>query len=466
VTLLVDVLAAAAVAAGYAFVGEIGLGRSSRGAAAWSTSFLVGAGIGAALLFPLSLLAPKHAVDAELALLLLAAALAAWRRSRGRRGPHPALSDAGGLRADPVARLLLAAVVALALFFAAFNFWYGNSWDSVQVFATRAKLLFHQGGLSRWWFPEDAYDTRLLAYPPMISLTEALVSRVRGGFDFDRLKPIFFFFYLSMLASTYAAARAVLSRRWALVVILWIALLPELMTRGAAGGYVDMPMAAYVAASVAVVLEKNGAPDGGRSPLPWLLGSMTAVKQEGMLLAVVACGAIAAYWTGERPRRLAERLRANASAMIVMAAFIASRVAYVRWTRVHDTTWGPFDAEHIPKALHNLGAVVGYCLHYALDPRMWGLFWPAFLVAAIAIVASGPARLRALALATAAAAVIEAGLFLFTNWDVQVHIEGAYTRLLAQLAPAAAVIIVFVASRAWSPPAEARPVMPAGAGAR
>jgi hypothetical protein len=460
-----DVLAATAVAAGYAFVGEVGLGRTSRGAAAWSASFLVGTGIGAALLFPLSLLAPAHAVDAELALLLLAAAIAAWRRSRERRAPRLASSDSVRLPADPVARLLLAAVVALALFFAVFNLWYGNSWDSVQVFATRAKLLFHQGGLTRWWFPEDGYDTRLLAYPPMISLTEALVARVRGAFDFDRLKPIFFFFYLSLLFSTYAAARAVLSRRWALVAVLWIALLPELMTRGAAGGYVDMPMAAYVAASVAVILDTNGARNGGRAPLPWLLGSMTAVKQEGMLLAVVGCTAIAAYWMGERPRRIAERLRVNASAMAVLAAFMVSRVAYVKWTRVHDTTWGPFDADHVSKAVRNLGAVIRYCLHYMLDPRMWGLFWPAFLVAAIATVASGPARLRVLALATAAAAAIEAALFLFTNWDVQVHIEGAYSRLLAQLAPAAVVVIVSVGSRAWSAAAETRLAMPAGSGA-
>jgi hypothetical protein len=466
VTFLADVLAAAAVAAGYAFVGDLALGRPSHGAPAWSASFLIGAGLAAAFLFPLSLLAPAHAVDAELGLLLLAAAVAAWRRRSGWRARGPAPADVTGSRSDPVARLLLAAVVVLALFFAAFNVWYGNSWDSVQVFATRAKMLFHQGGLSRWWFPEDAYDTRLIAYPPMISLTEALVSRVRGGFDFDRLKPVFFFFYLSLLVSTYAAARPVLSRRWALVAVLWIALLPELMARGAAGGYVDMPMAAYVAASVAVVLQEDGAPDGGRSPLPWLLGSMTAVKQEGMLLAVVACGAIAVYWIGERPRRFAEHLRANVSAMIIMAAFMVSRIAFVKWTRVHDKTWGPFDAEHVSKAMQNLGAVIQLCLHYMLDPRSWGLFWPAFLVAAIAVAISGPARLRVHALATASAAAIEAGLFLFTNWDIQVHIEGAYTRLLAQLAPAAAVVIVFVASRAWSMPAATRPAMPAGSGAR
>jgi len=458
-TVFAEVLAATAVAAGYAFVGELALGRSSLRAAAWSSSFLIGAGICAAALFPLSLLVPSHAIDAEFVLLFFAAAAAARRRWNARRRPLPPGADALPSPADPVARLLLAAIVALALFFAVFNFWYGNSWDGVQVFATRAKLLFHQGGLSHWWFPEDAYDTRLLAYPPMISLTEALTSRLQGAFDFDRLKPIFCFFYAALLASTYAAARAVLARRWALAAVLGIALLPELMSRGAAGGYVDMPMAAYVAASVAVALTQNGTDDGWRSPLPWLLGSMTAVKQEGMLLTLVGCGAVAVSWAGERPRRLGERLRKNVSGMIVVAAFIASRVAFVQWTRVHDATWGPFDAEHVSRAFHHVGTVASLCLRYMLDPRLWGLFWPAFLIAAAVIVASGPERLRILALATAAAAVLEGGLFLFTNWDYQQHIEGAYSRLLAQLAPAAAVVIVFAGNRIWSPP-----LAPAGTG--
>jgi hypothetical protein len=449
VTFLVDLLAAAAVAAGYAFVGELGLGRPSRGTAAWSTSFLVGAGIGAALLFPLSLLAPARAVDAELALLLLAAAVAAWGRWIGWRKPRPAPAVAAVSSPDPVARLLVAAVVVLALFFAAFNVWYGNSWDSVQVFATRAKMLFHQGGLTRWWFPEDSYDRRLLAYPPMISLNEALFSRIQGAFDFDRLKPIFLFFYASLLASTYAAARAAVTRRWALVAVLLVALLPEISTRGAAGGYVDMPMAAYVAAATATALKKDGDGEGRRSPLPWLLGSMTAVKQEGMILAVVGCGAVLLYWLSERPRRLAERLRANASAAIVVAAFILARAGYVRWTRVHDTTWGPFDAAHVERATHSVRLVVSLCMRYMLDPRTWGLFWPAFLVATIGIAMSGPARVRILVLATATCAALEAGLFLFTNWDFQLHIEGAYARLLAQLAPAAAVAIVDAGSRLW-----------------
>jgi Dolichyl-phosphate-mannose-protein mannosyltransferase len=447
----VGTFVAAALTLGFALVGEALVPRASRGVSSWNESFLIGAGSCAAILFPASLWLPRHALDFEFGLMIGALAVVVVRRRRSR-APGSTPSSVVE-RPDPVSVVLGAALLAVFAYFCALNHWMSHAWDSFVVFGTRAKLLYVEGGLSRRWFLEDTYDQRLLAYPPLISLFEALYSRMRGSFDFDTLKPIFPFFYVSLLVGTYTAARRLVSRRWALAAALFVALLPEITARSAAGGYVDMPMAAFVAAAVAAALRKDDVRHGWRSPLPWLLGGMTATKQEGTLLAIIACGAVALCWLGERPRRLAERLRANASGMIVVAAFIAARVGYVRWTRVHDMTWGPFDATHVSRALQSVGVVTSLCLRYMLTPFRWGLFWPAFLVAAIGVAASGPARVRLLALATGTAAALEAGLFLFTNWDFQVHIEGAYSRLLAQLAPAAAVVIVFAASRIWSKPA-------------
>jgi hypothetical protein len=449
---VVGVLVAGGVALGFALIGEALLGRTSRDVFGWNESFLIGAGFCAAILFPLSLLTRRHALDAEFGLMVVALPMVVARRRRLAVAAPERTARSARPNRDPIALLLGAAIFGLFAYFCALNDWLSHAWDSFVVFGTRAKFLYVEGGLSRRWFLEDPYDQRLLAYPPLISLFEALFARVRGSFDFDALKPIFPFFYASLLLGTYRAAHAVVSRRWALAASLLVLLLPELTMRAAAGGYVDMPMAAFVAAATATALKKD-APEGWRSPLPWLLGAMTATKQEGMILSLVACAAVALYWIGERPRRLAERLRTNVSAAIVVAGFIAGRVGYVRWIRVHDITWGPFDAVHISRALNSLGEVASLCLRYLLSPYRWGLFWPAFFVAAILIAVSGPERLRVLALATATTAALEAGLFLFTNWDFQVHIEGAYSRLLAQLAPAAAVVIVFEASRIWSKPA-------------
>ena len=72
--------------------------------------------------------------------------------------------------------------------------------------------------------------------------------------------------------------------------------------------------------------------------------------------------------------------------------------------------------------------------------------------AAALAVAYRLARPGWIALATVAAMGVVASVFLFTNWDIAVHVEGAYSRLLAQLAPAAAVVIGSAAERVWRRP--------------
>jgi hypothetical protein len=446
-------LAAALLACGFAAVGEALLGRASRSVSAWNESFLIGMGICAAALFPISLVAPRGALAAELGVMVVAALAVSGRRILRGSGParqRPS-GEAEALAFDGIAFAMLAAIVLLTLCFGALNLWYGHTWDSVQVWGTKAQMLFAQGGLSRRWFPEQAYDSRLLAYPPLISLYEALLCRVRGAFDFDAFKPVFFPFYVSMLLSTYAAARTLCSRRWALVATLFPALLPELNTGSAAGGYVDMPLAAFVAAVVAASLRTDSVNTGWRAPLPWLMGAMTTVKQEGTVLALIAGLGIVLSWTMERPRRLSARFRSAWQGAVVVLAFIAARVAYVRWLGIHDATWGPFDAAHRARALKSLGLVASLCLKFLLDRGEWGLFWPAFFVAGAVIAASGSVRPACVAIATAATIVVYATMFLMTNWNIEEHIAGAYTRLLAQLAPAAAVVIAASGQRIWSP---------------
>src|SRR5262249_44375773 len=117
---------------------------------------------------------------------------------------------------------------------------------------------------------------------------------------------------------------------------------------------------------------------------------------------------------------------------------------------VHDGTWGPLDAEHRARAVQNVPVIVSTCLRLLLDPRTWGLFWPAFFAAAVLMALGKQRGVSLIAVAVTAAIAIEASVFLITNWDVRLHIEGSYARLLAQLAPAAAVVIGAVAERIWA----------------
>src|SRR5262249_52543874 len=158
---------------------------------------LVGMGLLAALLFPLSLVLAGRALIAELLLMGACLLWSLWARRPWRR--RPKISEESR---DPAVRLILAGVGLVAVGFAALNFRYALHWDGFQIWASKAQLLFHSGGLTREWYPSDIYDRRVLSYPPLLPLFEALLSVLRGGFDFDRLKPVFLLFYLSLLVGT------------------------------------------------------------------------------------------------------------------------------------------------------------------------------------------------------------------------------------------------------------------------
>ncbi len=418
-----DYVLALLVAGGFAAVGETVLRRASASLAWWSSSLVAGMGACAALLFPLSLIAGRHALDLTLGLMGACAASTVWRRLRRRkaRAARTTVARAAWLP------LAIAGVAAAA--FAVLDWRYNLLWDGFAVWASKAQRLFVEGRLTPTWYPGESYDSRYVSYPALVPLYEALVSRLRGRFDFGGLKPIFLVFYLSMAVSVHAAVRSQTSARraaWAVVLVLFV---PALSTRWAAGAYADMPQAAFVAAVVAASMRADAA------ALPWLLGALTAVKPEGTVLALIGAAAAAA----------ASRFRAiRLPAVAVVAAFLALRVLYVRWTGIRDDTY-VFGSPGL--VIERAPQVARLCLSVLVDPVSWGLLWPAFFVSAAAAWRIGHARERALATAVAAGVVAMAVPFLFTTWPVELHVSQAYFRLLAQLAPAAVVAAVLAHAR-------------------
>ena len=418
--------------AGFAAVGETALRRRSRDVRAWNESFMAGAGISAAALFPLSLLLPHAALGTELVLILACLVLTVARRLRGPKEPSPTTRAP----LDPIARILLLAIVLSGACFAAVDLRYNMLWDGFQIWASKAQLLFYQGGFSRSWYPGDTYELRHVAYPSLVPLDEALLSLVRRAFDFDAFKPVFLPFYASLLVGTYSAARAVVSIRLALVATLLVALIPELSTGPAAGGYADLPQAAFVAGVASAALKPRD-----RDALPWLIGGLTTVKSEGTILAVAAGAAVLLSWLLAPERRGRFWRTVSWKGFAIVAVFFVLRVALLRWVSAPDTVY-VLDRAHLTQALGRAPEVVRLCLVKALSPRRWGLFWPAFLASGVAVVLRGSPRARSMAAATAATAVVLATVFLFSTWPLDVHVDQAYPRLLAQIAPVAAVVIV------------------------
>ena len=182
---------------------------------------------------------------------------------------------------------------------------------------------------------------------------------MRGGFDFDKLKPIFLVFFLSMLVSMFSALRAASNPRLASVGTLMLALVPSLSTRWAAGAYADMPQAAMLAGVVAACLNP------GDSALPWLIGGLTAVKAEGTILAALACAGILLFWLLEGPRGFLARVRREAGSIAIVACLVGLRLAYLRWSQYADDVYGSFDAAHLRLAIGRIPHVARLCVERA-----------------------------------------------------------------------------------------------------
>ncbi len=426
-------LAVGILTAGFASVGELILRRRSRSLAAWNESFLAGMGIAAAALFPLSLLFPHAALGIELGLLGTCLVVAAVRAASTRAPAAPARRFGG----HAVFLVLLAAVLAAIAGFVALDLRYNLFWDGLLIWSSKAQVLFHEGGLGRSWYPDDAYELRHLTYPPLVPLFEALFSQLRGGFDFDAVKPVFIPFFVSLPVSAYAAARSAAPRRLAIAAALMLAIVPPLATRDSAGGYADMPQAAFVAGAVSAAFRRSD----GRSALPWIVGGMTTVKAEGTILAVLASAAVLAVWRLDREDRPPAQRRWSAA--LIVAGFLALRFGYLRWLHVVDVSYAPLDAAHLREAIARIPTVLRLCLVKTLSPRRWGLLWPAFGAAGLVLLLRGTVRERALVLVTTAAALTLVLPFLLTNWSIELQIDQAYPRLLEQLAPAAVSVVVF-----------------------
>ncbi len=451
--LVTDALPALLTAMGFAAFAEVLLRRRSRGILAWNESFLIGAAAATTLLFPLSVLLPRGALEA----IGIIVALSTLLRLLPTRSNQSTAASIGQAR-DPLATCL---VVLIVLFTAAWIFIDLRApfaWDGFQIWATKGFLLFHDHALKPEMWPGSVNEGRLgrtVNYPALVPLFEALVSKLRGSFDFLALKPIFALFFVSVLLSTYRAARSAASRRTALGATLLLALLPTWTSRQSAGGNADMPQAAYVAALAAAWMEESESASSWGSPIPWLLGALVSVKPEGAVLLGIACLAgLTANVTGEG---LWSRLRRNWRGAAVVVAFAASRIGYLGWTAIADQTFGPINGESILRGGGRLGLVAQLCTQELLKVPVWGLLWPAFALCAGLLLVRGEPNARILAAATALSLLAYSGIFLFTNWPVALHVAQAYRRLITQLAPAAVVTLVAAFGISWTKASDAGP---------
>jgi hypothetical protein len=439
---LPEFLLAAGLAYCFAALGNIVLGRRATRLQDWNEAFLVGLSAAATLFYPLSLLASRHAL-LSIAVLLAVSGAVQLVSIRWPRRHSPTISGAKTAPTDPVDAVTVLLVIAIAL--AAAVFFYLNlrvsyAWDGFIIWATKAQVLYHTGSMTtRWWFP--GAPERLMLYPQLVPLYEALVALVHGVFHWSSLKVVFPFFYFSLLCSTFRAARALVPPRVAYGAVALLAWLPGFFSEHSVGGYADMPQAAMAAGLLAASLSPSAAELSFRNPVAWLCGGLILVKSEGLILLVAFAAALILFWLWDGLRVFFGRIRVYRYPILVVSGCVLLRLLFLGTCGARDTTYGPLDRPHILQAARRLLEVPELCLKQMLAVREWGLLWPAFFLASIVLLVAGRRLERTMVLATLFAMAAYVSVYYLTNWDIRVHIPNSYDRLLCHLAPAATIIL-------------------------
>ena len=423
--------------AGFASVGELATGPAIRSLAAWNESFLTGAGVAGALLFPLSLLFHHAALRIELGLLGIG--LVCHGRSAIPRGTADAATPRVRRRSDAVEPLLLLGVLAAAVAFVALDLRYNLLWDGLLIWASKAQVLFHEGFLTRLVSrrPLRAAAPDLSAARPAVrgpaQPDPGTLRLRRGQADFHSVLPL-----VPDLDVRGRAVRRVEAARLASTLIL--ALVPSLATarrrrgvRGHAAGGVRRGRR-----------RRRLPPREDRAALPWILGGLTTVKAEGTILALGRVAAVVLVAGCSDSQRSGPPAGGSGGTPRSSRHFSPSGSSSCAGSPCPDLVYVPLDAAHFAEAFGRIPRVRTSVSSRRSAPGGGDCFWPRSRRCrgrpprprigpreGLARRRSGRGRPRATV------------PFLLTTWPLELQIDQAYPRLLAQVAPAAAVVLVF-----------------------
>ncbi len=462
-----ELLLATGFAYCFAALGNIVLRRRAARLQDWNESFLAGLAVAGTLLFPLSLVLSRYALLSVAVLLAACGAhdlgKAVWRL--GQRSAAIAAKPHSTRSMDVMTVVFIAAIAIPTVAFLWLNLRFSYGWDGFIIWATKARVLYDTGSMTtRWWF-HDAPE-RLMLYPQLVPLYEALVALVRGAFDWsswNSFKAVFPFFYLSLLFSSLRSARTLAPARIAYGAVALLVLLPGVFSETSVGGYADMPQAAMAAGLLAACLGPAATERSFKNPVAWLCAGLILVKSEGMILLAAFAAALGLLWLSDGRMALLQRIRSYRHPLLIVGGCVLLRWLFLETCGARDPTFGPMDRSHVIQAAGRWLQAPALCLVRMVAVKTWGLFWPAFFLGSAVLLAAGRRLERTVALATLFAMGAYVSVYYLSNWDIAVHIPNSYDRLLCHLAPSAAVTIAAAYWRLASGGRGARHVRPAAA---
>jgi hypothetical protein len=358
--------------------------RPGRWARAWGVALLTGAAVLGVVLCTLAVTGLPLTLPTVAIVACALSALGLLLRSRGvDAGRHEVVSR-------PVPDLVLfvrAAVWAIAalLVFAAFRT--EASLNDAWAFWLPKGLLATGDGLHAQAFNGDGQVAEFANpdYPLWWSIVGGIDTQVVGRVDLRALDA-----QIALLFAAFIAALADILRGWLRPAILWPGLLlvaaaPEISSQVATGA-ADVPLAVYVAVSVASA--SMFLISGGRLYV-WLTLACTAaavnIKNEGApLIVCLLVPLLLAH-----PRLQRRRVKQLGLALV---GALALELPWLIWRVAHDVsgnTFSPtlFTPNRLVDQVDRLSPAVHEIAHQALTNRGWFWMLPLFCVAALATAA-------------------------------------------------------------------------------
>jgi hypothetical protein len=416
-------------------------------AEAGGLSFAAGAGLTSLWLMLASLAGspPSRGVLAAWAAVAAAAAAGVlWRRGQ------LLMPDVPGRFRRPDAASVVGALALVAVLAAATNVWAETSTrglgdvDEYAIWMLRAKQLAAA--------PLRPVPAALLApglsyshqdYPLLLPLLAAGAYAAVGRVDEPAAKMLLLPMYLSLVGVVYGAARRGNRRALALAVTALVAAAPVVVEKaGLAVG--ELPVTLYLAATTSLVVRWTQRQERGDLVLAGGLAAAAAFsKNEGLAMLPVFAVAALAYAVARRAdrRRLSVDWALAATAALVL---VSPWLAYRRGLpHTHEDYGGKFAT--VATVVHGVGRlpeVLVSVVRSMLDLTTAGGVWVVLAVVAglgRRALLGGPTRVLWAVLLGQLGLYVAA--FMVTPWDLRVLLDMVTSKLLAQAAPAAAMLI-------------------------
>jgi hypothetical protein len=403
-----------------------------------------------------------------LAVLVMLAALVAWRRAR-----VPVLPQSYKVEnANKWIRVLLATALASLVFrgwLMLREVWLRPTfpWDAWDAWAVKSKTWFLLGHYAPFvsmpdWLAHPAqelYTGIAWAYPATLAWMQVWFASAAGGWIEPQVNLPWFALWIGLLFAHYGQWQALgLDRMRALAAMYALGSLPLLDVHVALAGYADLWLATMLGFAVLAWLRWRRERDAGQLAIAIVCAALLpAIKLEGAIWLLL-CVAVAVY--DVLPRRW-RRLALAGVVAVLMALLVASRIDLpvpgLGWVEItHSRILVPALGEY---AVHfNADALLSLLNSLFVQPN-WHLLW---------WLAPGIAAWRWRALREDAAlrhlgAFVLIGFaflfFLFTCTDASRWAESytAVNRLILQLVPAT-VTLLALACRDKAPRSAASPV--------